>query len=278
MNRQLPQQQLSAPRISGLGHVEQPNMPNRQPIAHEGPNPIIMAADPLLSLVTQIKKSKQHPDPSRLRMQLVNEVKLFQKQLNDVRYNTRQITAASYCLCVVLDEAVLKTSWGQNSVWVGQGLLNLFHKENWGGERFYLILKNALQRANENLDLIEFLYLCLSLGYEGQFYQKDKIIREDIRNKVFYRIRRYHNNVITQLSPHWKDAKPVEDKKEKRASIKRLMITSLSFLLIVGFVFNYNLHSYSKSTVVALNKIGNEPPVTMFSQLLDRSIVPHSFD
>jgi len=46
-----------------------------------------------------------------------------------------------YVLCSLLDETVLGTPWGSESVWAGQGLLIGFHNEAWGGEKFFLALK-----------------------------------------------------------------------------------------------------------------------------------------
>ncbi|NVL25105.1 hypothetical protein F2S68_22585 [Pseudomonas syringae pv. actinidiae] len=52
-----------------------------------------------------------------------------------------QLLAARYVLCTVVDEAVLNTSWGSKSDWSKISLLSRFHKETFGGEKFFQLLE-----------------------------------------------------------------------------------------------------------------------------------------
>ena len=239
-------------------------------VASYGSNPLVMAAEPILTLTTQIRRTSSHPEPSKLRMQLVGEMRKFQNQLKDIRYDRKLSTAAHYCLCVVIDEAVLRTPWGQKSAWVEQGLLSTFHKETWGGERFYIILRNAMENVKSHISLLELMYLCLSLGYEGQYYGKDKMLREEIRNKVFYYIQRHYGKQGRALSPHWEDKQLTEVTRKNKASFKKRLFFSLGFFLIIAGGLNATLYYYSKDTIKQLNAIATESPVTMFSQLITR--------
>ena len=71
------------------------------------------------------------------------------------------VLAARYVLCTFLDEIVLGTPWGSESVWSTQSLLSSFHNETWGGEKFFLILDSMLQDPAGNINLIELMYVCL---------------------------------------------------------------------------------------------------------------------
>jgi type VI secretion system protein ImpK len=42
-----------------------------------------------------------------------------------------------------------------------------FHRETVGGDRFYDLLSRLEQDPGGNIDLLEFMYMCLSLGFEG---------------------------------------------------------------------------------------------------------------
>ena len=44
-----------------------------------------------------------------------------------------------------------------------------FYDETWGGDRFFEILNTLKQDVNKNIDLIEFMYLCLQFGYKGKY-------------------------------------------------------------------------------------------------------------
>ena len=45
----------------------------------------------------------------------------------------------------------------------------MFHKEAQGGEKFFEILERLRAEPDRYIDLIELLYVCLALGYEGKY-------------------------------------------------------------------------------------------------------------
>jgi type IV/VI secretion system ImpK/VasF family protein len=69
----------------------------------------------------------------------------------------------------MLDETILTTTWGQQSKWHQHKLLHFFHNEDWGGERFFIILKRLCADPALHIDLLELAYICLSLGFTGQY-------------------------------------------------------------------------------------------------------------
>ncbi|OGT96792.1 MAG: hypothetical protein A2298_04805 [Gammaproteobacteria bacterium RIFOXYB2_FULL_38_6] len=247
------------------------------PRTHAQMNPLISAATPLLVLMMQIKNTHQTPNVEKLRAQIVNEMKLFEQKLLKLQFNPKIILAARYCLCTAIDEVVLKTSWGANSVWVQQSLLSLFHKETWGGERFYIILETMAKNPRKNLAFIELLYLLLSLGFEGKFFNQAVMVRDEVRNRIFHMIKRSHGKVERVLSSHWKDNKPLEDDRQKQASLKRLLLIGVVVLGLVWAAFNMVAYNMAKPTLQDLQKIGHESSVTAYSQLINRPIVPHQF-
>ena len=63
-----------------------------------------------------------------------------------------------------MDELIQNTPWGSQSNWGHQSLLILFHKEAFGGERFFQIIDNIVKQPAQNLQLIEFFMCLLSLA------------------------------------------------------------------------------------------------------------------
>ena len=45
----------------------------------------------------------------------------------------------------------------------------MFHNETWGGEKFFVLLSRLTDRPGNNRDLLELLYVCLALGFEGRY-------------------------------------------------------------------------------------------------------------
>ncbi|NVL27204.1 hypothetical protein F2S73_10895 [Pseudomonas syringae pv. actinidiae] len=70
-----------------------------------------------------------------------DQVKLFEAEARKRAIDNDQLLAARYVLCTVVDEAVLNTSWGSKSDWSKISLLSRFHKETFGGEKFFQLLE-----------------------------------------------------------------------------------------------------------------------------------------
>ena len=112
---------------------------------------------------------------------------------------------ARYLLCTMLDEAVLNTPWGAESAWTQRSLLATFHKETAGGEKFFAILDRLRNSPAENIDALELIYICLSLGYEGKYrvISRGRDQLEQLRDDIFYIIRSYRGEYERSLSPCW---------------------------------------------------------------------------
>ncbi len=240
-------------------------------------NALITVATPLITLITQIRHTIDHPNVAALRAQVVEEVKTFERKLSSIDYPVRTIVAARYCLCTAVDESVLSRPWGTQSVWVQGSLLSLFHKETWGGERFYMILEDMLRDVRKNIDHVELVYFLLSLGFEGKFYgDENRAAREEIRNRIFYHIRHARSKPERNLSPTWKNIKLPKSSKEKKNKLKKFGFITLIALLVVGGIFNFKLHRVATPTLQKLNGISTVSPVTSFSQVIQRQIVPRN--
>ena len=135
------------------------------------------------------------------------------------RRSRRDVLAARYALCTVLDEAVLNTPWGAQSGWAGQSLLVTFHREAQGGEKFFQILDRLLGEPQRYLALLELLYVCLALGFEGRYRLDERGANRlaEIRRDLYRRIEQLRGGSEPELSPHWKG---VED---RRNAVLRLV-------------------------------------------------------
>ncbi len=168
-------------------------------------NPLESAASGLLALITRLNHVASHPDPGGLKNQLSQEIKTFQDAAFHKGIEQNTVHTARYVLCTTLDEAVLNTPWGHASGWAQQSLLSHFHQEVSGGEQFFKILKSLGKNPAKNKDLLELMYLCLALGFEGRYRitegGKDKLIK--IRDWLYRLISRERSASEHPLSPHW---------------------------------------------------------------------------
>src|SRR3546814_14660023 len=63
----------------------------------------------------------------------------------------------------------MNTPWGGQSGWAAKTLLVAFHGESYGGEKFFLILDRLCADFSRHIDLIELMYICLTLGFGGRY-------------------------------------------------------------------------------------------------------------
>jgi len=170
-----------------------------------GVNPLETAAGPLLALASRLRRAHTHPDPEALRNQLIGEVRAFEARARASGLKPETVLSARYVLCTVLDEAVLNTPWGNASLWRTHSLLSTFHNDVRGGEKFFVLLKEAAQEPAANLGLLELMYTCLALGFEGRYrvIERGAEQLEELRARLFQIIRTQRGELERDLSPHW---------------------------------------------------------------------------
>ena len=176
--------------------------------ATTGMNPLNAAASTLFSLVARIRNRAQHSDPAALRQSVVNEIRAFGNTAQQNGVPVQSIRAARYAICATIDDVVLNTPWGGQSIWAQQSMVGTFHKETHGGDRFYELLSSLEKAPSQNLDLLEFLYMCLSLGFEGRLRVEPRGSEKhlSIRDGLARLIRTHRGDTDRDLSPHWRGA------------------------------------------------------------------------
>jgi len=173
--------------------------------ATSGLNPLVAAANPLLRLVPQLRTSASHPDVAGLREQVVAALRKFEEQARANGVESHKIRGATYALATLIDETIASTPWGSSGAWAKQTLLVLFHNETWGGEKFFQLLARLAENAAANRDLLELLYACLALGFEGRYrvVEDGRSQLEAVRQRLAELLRKQAGEYERALSPHW---------------------------------------------------------------------------
>ncbi|MEX3774636.1 type IVB secretion system protein IcmH/DotU [Pseudomonas sp. MYb118] len=168
-------------------------------------NVLVAASSNLLSEVVQLKHRDTPEDLVALKQRLGNELGLFQERALRDGAEESLVTTARYVLCTVVDEAIVTTTWGSVSDWSQMSLLSTFHNETFGGEKVFLLLERLLKSPVRHLPMLELIYLCLSLGFEGKYrvQVRGTVELEDLRDGLYRQIRQLRADVPRELSPHW---------------------------------------------------------------------------
>jgi len=240
-------------------YIEQPE------IIPTGVNPLVSAASGLIALPAQFLSMISHHDVVGLRSQVLEEIKKFENKARVMGISPEVSFTSRYVLCAFIDEAVLNTVWGSNSPWANQSLLSSLHNETSGGEKFFVILDNLLRDPNANLDLLELMFICISLGFKGQYAVMERGLEklEELRNIVFEHIRRRRGEFPQDLSPHW------QSHLSKRTTLRNYIplwvvaavATALLFAIFIGFTVV--LDDTADPVLEALEGIGKPPTIDL---------------
>ncbi len=189
------QQRAAAPMPSGPAVA----------ISQTGINPLVAAAAALLGLAIRLKNKASHSDVEGLHSRVVNEVKKFERAALNSGASPEAVRAARYALCATVDDLVLNTPWGSRSLWTTRSMVGTFHNELSGGERFYDILTHLEKNPGRNTDVLELMYLCLTLGFEGRYRieQRGSSTHGQVRDGIYRIIRGNRGEFERELSPHW---------------------------------------------------------------------------
>ena len=132
-------------------------------------NSLVAAASEVLSEVVRLKHAKTREDLTPLNRRLTNAVREFEVRAAHNGAESSEVMTARYVLCTVVDEAVVTTVWGSESEWSKISLLSSFHSETFGGEKVFSLLEQLSKNPVRHLPMLELLYLCLALGFEGKY-------------------------------------------------------------------------------------------------------------
>jgi len=201
-----------------------------------GLNPLAGAAAALLAEAVQLRHAGQAEDLHALNRRLGDELKLFEQRALQAGLENSEVMAARYVLCTLLDEAVVTTPWGNESEWSQMSLLSRFHNETFGGEKFFRLLERLGRNPVKHLALLELMYLCLALGFEGQYrvLPRGMLELEAIRDALYRQIRQLRGDVPREISPHWQG---LEDGRRRLVRSVPGGLLALSTLLCLALLY-----------------------------------------
>jgi len=190
-----------------------PPPPQVQPTAGEdverlvmGVNPLVAAAAPLLQLMARLRNTVTQPDPGELRERAIQAMRAFEQHARTSGVPIELLRPAHYALCASLDDVVLNTPWGSTGIWDARSLVSTFHQEVRSGDRFFDLLQQIRQNPGRFLTVLELLYLCMSLGFQGRYRLSPRGPAEldRLREETYALIVRQRQPYEPGLSPHWR--------------------------------------------------------------------------
>lgn len=227
------------------------------PLRGNSLNKIIDAATPLLGMVLRIKEIDSESMPDNLYQQVVTDIQSIEQILREDGYDASIIISCRYVLCTFIDEVVLSQGWGSNDSWINKSLLTYFHNETWGGEKVYILLEKLMSEPQKYIDLLEFMYICFSLGFRGRYkinnyngefeniYKKLYELLLSINGKSSGSLILYQDSGEKENAYHLK----------RKLTIKEVLGIGALFLVIVYLIYLFKLEHQSDLILKELNTL-----------------------
>ena len=131
----------------------------------------------------------------------ISEIHTLLRRLSDnfvencayLKLDNSQVMIVRYLLCTFMDELICTTYWGKEHNWAHESLLNYYYQETYGGEKFFQLLTKMLPTPANNIHILECMYVCIALGFEGKYriHTKGKMELDAIRDNLYKQIKSY---------------------------------------------------------------------------------------
>ncbi len=225
-----------------------------------GPEPLVAAAGRLIHLASRVRTMPIGPDLSELRKLVVRELEAFGKRAQGLGFDAKTIQLAHYILCAFMDDAVMSTPWGANSQWSQQSLLAAYHNDTQGGDRLFQFAERMEQDPGREPRLMELLYQCLSLGFEGRaaLDPRGQTLLQQRRSRLAEAIGRRQGAPTGELSPQWRGVEAAGGPYQPRVPLWAILTLLGVIGLIVFSALLFRLSSKADAALANLNQaVGN---------------------
>jgi len=223
-------------------------------------NPLVEAASPLFFRATTIRNTATNDDIYGLRARFVNDLTALDQRSRGSGEPTELLADARYALCTFVDETVLNTPWGSQSKWQEESLLSTFFNETWGGDRFFAILDRAKQQPGRNLALLELLFVCLVLGFEGKYHvlERGRARLEEVIDDLYRTLRVQRGDLDRELSPRWRGVDTGSNNVSSYLPLWVLGAIAAALLVSLYLAFRFALSGAAYPVFEKLSGLGRE--------------------
>ncbi|WP_310388938.1 DotU family type VI secretion system protein [Roseateles sp.] len=258
---------------------------------HASLNPLVQAAAPLLAAAPRLRAMARHPNPQALRASLAEAIQRFEAAARAQNLPNEQVVAARYVLCTLLDEAAASTPWGGAGAWGAQSLLVQFHNESWGGEKVFQLLTRLAESPAQHRNLLELVYMALSLGFEGRYKVLDngRAQLDSVRERLAQMLRQLAGPAEKSLSSQWQGVQAAPQRLRDGIAPWVVAVVAALLLLLVFIALRLSLSAQTDQAFSALHGLDTKalaaaapppapaaPPPPRLAQLLQSDIAAGS--
>ncbi|WP_345980448.1 type IVB secretion system protein IcmH/DotU [Sulfurimonas sp. HSL3-2] len=139
------------------------------PYYDEDTNYFLLASSGIFKQLAIVQNSYEVGPIHEVRQSFIDSMNEYTDILMKYKIEESQALVSRYILCTFIDELINTTYFGQENNWSSNSLLRIFHNESYGGENFFRLLDKFLKAPAKFIYILELMYVCLSLGFQGKY-------------------------------------------------------------------------------------------------------------
>lgn len=177
-------------KLQTMNFVKNRTKKNHIPYYNENINYLISESSTLFKQLSIIQESYDIGSIHDVRQTFIDHINEYNQNLAQYDIEESMALVSRYILCTFIDESINTTFFGRDNNWSSNSLLSIFHNESYGGENFFRLLDKFLKAPAKYIFILELMYVCLSLGFEGRYRVNNKnkheltIIRDGLYKQI----------------------------------------------------------------------------------------------
>jgi len=214
-----------------------------------GLNTLADAATHLFTCIGKLKLMKSHTALHTLQAELIEEINFFYATVKHHGFSPEYTLVSRYIMCAMLDEILMHSPLP----WEPYRLLVFYNQDLEHQEKFFTILQRIIKEPALYIDLMELMYLCLSMEYKGQYrtMENGHYQLEQITNGLYKHIRAYRGSYSKILSPT--PLKPSNHPSmtilKRKKSLTTIFIVTVCVILTIFISLGYRMDVSNESTI-----------------------------
>lgn len=168
-------------------------------------NPVVAAAADLLILLGRLRTGLVEMQAVPLRDHVVREIGQFVQRAQEQGISPEDIRDARYALAATADDIVQKIPGADVAYWTQYSMAAELLNDRNAGIGFFTVLEQVMAYPSQRQQVLELLYVCLSLGFEGKYRTEANglVMLSRIRQEVYQRLRSVTARPEPALSHKW---------------------------------------------------------------------------
>ncbi|HET6470110.1 MAG TPA: type VI secretion system protein TssL, long form [Geminicoccaceae bacterium] len=233
-------------------------------LTHPSRNPLMAAGASLLSLASQLRRPDPPASPEALRQSVLARLQRFGPEAARLGASREAAQMGAWALAALMDDVVLNTPWGRHSSWPSQTLCGTIYKEVDAGERFYDRLAELEREPGRHKDVLELMYACLAMGFEGRYRvpQRTGSTLSELKDGLYRLLKGIAPAGPAELSPHWQGT-AVALEPPPRIPLWAVGAGALLLVLMLWTGFSYRLGTYTDGLGPLVQSVPPTVPVSL---------------